>query len=276
MVNYDVAVAHGVLGMAARAGVSWGYVDPWFETNWRGAGQQDNFYRTSYHVIWPDQNVVRQADNWYKVHPVIDIIPRVIDLEKSRDQVASRIGDQTWAMSEIVLARDGIRPIIYSRYKLIDAWLANWTTEMLNEHWFWLAQYHWTRIIEHSGPPTLPARVDRSRVVMHQTADKKRPPAGEVQSYTVDWDRWQLGDEQQMHQWIAAHWGDGQVIPPPEPGIKEVKVTATALNIRMESNASSKDVGTLVGGSVVPVKGQDGDWLQLHEGWIHGDYVKEL
>lgn len=63
--------------------------------------------------------------------------------------------------------------------------------------------------------------------------------------------------------------------PPPSPGIKEVKVTASALNVRAEANAASKDIGTLVGGSVVPVDGEDGDWLQLHPGWIHGDYVKE-
>ena len=116
-VNFDVAIAHGVQGMAARAGISWGYVDPWFETNYQAAGQQENFYRTSYHVIWPDQDVVRQADSWFRVHPTRDVVPRVIDLEVHRDQPANRIGDQTWAMSEIVLARDGIRPIIYSRYK---------------------------------------------------------------------------------------------------------------------------------------------------------------
>lgn len=276
LVNYDVAVANGVQGMAARAGISWAYVDPWFETNWNAAGQQDGFYRTSYHVIWPDQDVVKQADSWFKVHPIRDVVPRVIDLEVDRDQPASKIADKTWAMSEIVLARDGIRPIIYSRYLLINKWLASWTAEQLNEHWYWLAQYHWTRIIEHSGPPTLPAWVARDRVVLHQTADKKPAPSGETQSRTVDWNRWQKGLEGQQDQWIAENWGDGQVVPPPpQPGIKLVKVTATALNIRMEPDASSQDIGTLVGGSVVAVKDQPGTWLQLHDGWIHGDYVAD-
>ena len=51
-VNFDVAKANGVLGMAARAGISWGYTDPWFETNWNGAGQA-GMYRINYTgVLW--------------------------------------------------------------------------------------------------------------------------------------------------------------------------------------------------------------------------------
>lgn len=274
LVNFDIAIANGVLGMIARAAISWGYTDPWFETNWQGAGQV-GIYRTSYHVLHPDQDVVRQAEKWFGVHPQIDVWPRVIDLEVSRNQPASKIGDQTRKMSDIVFARDGIRPIIYSRYLLINQWLANWPIEYLNDHWFWLAQYHWTRILEHAGPPTIPERVNPGRVFLHQTSDKKRTPNGEAQSLSIDWDRYQLGDEEHLHNFVSSTWGDGTQPPPPQPGIKLVKVTASALNVRMEPNASSQDIGTLVGGSVVPVKDQDGTWLQLHEGWIHGDYVAD-
>lgn len=213
-VDHPTALANGVLFMAARAGISWGYKDPFFDNNWIGAGLV-GMYRTSYHVPYPDQPLIRQADSWYFMHPTIDIIPRVIDLELKRDQSYPKIGDFTWQMSELVLSRDGVRPIIYSRYLLINDWLRRWTDSMLNNHFWWLAQYKWDRSREHPGPPTLPQRVKRERVVMHQTADKKRPPPGEVQSLSVAWNRWEIGNEMQMHQWIRNEWGDGDTPPPP-------------------------------------------------------------
>jgi len=274
MVNFDIAKANGVLGMVARAGISWGYTDPFFETNWVGAGKVD-MRRSSYHVLYPSESVIRQADNWYRIHPEREVIPRVIDLELHTDQSWKRIADQTWAMSQLVKSRDGIRPIIYSRYLLINQWLQSWTTEMLNDHYYWLAQYSWFGYREHAGPPTLPNRVRRDRVVLHQTSDHKAPFPGEVQSKSVDWDRWEIGNEEQMNQWIDVAWGEGPEPPPvPPAGIKEVKVTASALNIRADADASSKDIGTLVGGSTVPVEGDDGDWLKLYPGWIHGNFVE--
>jgi GH25 family lysozyme M1 (1,4-beta-N-acetylmuramidase) len=106
IVNFDIAKANGVLGMAARAGISWGYIDPFFSTNYKGAGNV-GIYRTSYHVLWPDQPVLKQADeSWYKAHPARDVIPRVIDLEKDRNQPWSKIADQTWAMSSMAPVLD--------------------------------------------------------------------------------------------------------------------------------------------------------------------------
>jgi len=274
VVNFDIAKANGVLGMAARAGISYGYTDPWFENNWNGAGQA-GIYRTSYHVLYPDQDITRQADNWFRIHPKLEVIPRVIDLELDRNQSANKIADQTWGMSEVVLSRDGVRPIMYSRRLLINQWLSSWTVEMLNQHYYWLAQYSWFGYREHAGPPTLPDRVRRERVILHQTSDHKLAPTGEVQSRSVDWDRWEIGDESEMHKWIDDTWG-GSGPPTTPPAIKEVKVTASALNIRKEADAGSQDIGTLVGGSIVPVEGEDGDWLQLYPGWIHGDYVSPV
>lgn len=284
--NFDVAHANGVLGMAARAGISYGYVDSFFENNWNEAGRV-GMYRTSYHVLYPSQPAIKQADSWYKVHPNIEVIPRVIDLELSTGQTPQKIADVTWQMSEIVYERDGVRPIIYARYMLIQDWLKYWTSAMLAAHYYWLAQYRTLRYIEHAGPPTLPKWTDgtnmisRAQVVLHQTADKKAPFTGELPvvgaSKSVDWDRWELGNEAEMHQWIKAAWGEGiEPPPPPPPGVqKQVKVTATALNIREESNATSKDIGTLVGGSDVPVYETNGVWYRIG-GWIHGDYTRDI
>ena len=216
LVNFSVAKMNGVLGFAARSTISWGYVDPRFAEYWANGGAQ-GLYRTSYHVIYPDQPVQSQIDNWYAAHPTIEVIPRVIDLEVDRGVSKQQIADRTWDMSEKVLARDGVRPIIYSRYLLINSWLVPyWTVDMLNDHYYWLAQYLTDRVTEHPGPPTAPTNVDPSRIVLHQTADKKPGFPGEVESAAVDWDRWELGDEQEMHAFIQQEWG-GEDPPPPDP-----------------------------------------------------------
>lgn len=286
--NHDVAAANGVTGVACRAGISYGYIDPFF--NYQYGGAKDKMYRTSYHVLYPDQPIVRQADEvWYKAQPEIEIIPRVIDLEVSRGMAWDAIGEVVWNMSNLVLRRDGVRPLIYTRYRIVQEWLRKWTPEMLNSHYWWFAQYRYLRYLEHKGPPTLPVyqigshgpvgsqMINRSRVVLHQTADKKAPFPGEVPTTgagkSIDWDRWEIGDEAGMHRWIKQTWGEGTAPPPPLPPAEKHVKTTTNLNVREQPDASSKDIGTLKQGTDVTVVEQQGDWYKLKEGWIHRNYT---
>jgi hypothetical protein len=117
-------------------------------------------------------------------------------------------------MSNTVFQRDGVRPIIYSRHLLINDWLSSWSDAELNIHYYWLAQYLFNRSLEHPGPPTLPYRVSRDRVILHQTADKKPPFGGEVESKSVDWDRWLIGGVVDMHDWIEDAWGTNYHVEP--------------------------------------------------------------
>ena len=199
-VRPEVLVANGALGLTYRGGISWGYTDRYFQLNWDAAGGLEGVYRNPYFVPYPDQPVLRQVDSWFRILPEIDVIPRMIDLEVSRSQPASKIADVTWEMSELIKSRDGFRPWIYSRKDLIDSWLASWSTEMLNDHFWELAQYLWDRLREHPGPPTLPARVRKDRVLFHQTADKKPAPAGAIQSKSIDWGRFEKGSAADLHQ----------------------------------------------------------------------------
>jgi hypothetical protein len=281
-VDADVAVANGVLGMAHRATISWGYQDPWFATNYASFDREDT-YRTSYHVSYPDQPITRQVDNWYAVQPALDIWPRVIDLELHRNMPWDAIGEHTWNMSELVFTRDGVRPIIYTRYKLVEQWLRKWTDEMLQAHFWWFAQYSWLGYKEHPGPPTLPKRSDGSvmvpsrNVILHQTSDHKLAPPGEVASKAVDWNRWEQGDEADLHKFVQEKWGGGVIVPPDPPidqvvPLERVQITAGALNVRELPDANSKDLGELLNGSVVPVVDKKGAWKRI-DGWIHGDWT---
>lgn len=227
-VNLAIALGCGVKFMYARAGISWGTPDSLFPGLYANAGLLD-LPRTSYHVIYCDQPVLKQADQvWYKQHPAIDKVPRVIDLEVDRGVSHQQVAARVWEMSELVLSRDGMRPMIYSRYLLLNAWLQTWTSAMLNLHYYLLAQYLFDRTVEHPGPPTIPNRVLPERVIFHQTADKKAGCSGEAQSAAVDYNRWCLGDQVQMDAWMLANWGIGEPPPPPPPTGQVLEVVAPA------------------------------------------------
>jgi GH25 family lysozyme M1 (1,4-beta-N-acetylmuramidase) len=270
-VDYDRAKANGVFGMAARAGISWGYQDQWYPRNWSEAGRV-GMYRTSYHVLYPDQDVIRQADNWYRVHEEIDVIPRVIDLELKREQTHGKIAEATMRMSDVVFSRDGVRPIIYSRRLLVNDWLRTWTTGMLNDHFWWLAQYLTDRVREHEGPPTLPERINRDRIILHQTADKKTQP-GEVAG-TVDFNRWCIGNVPDMYQFIDQNWGGGNIVPEPDEVMYLVDIMGNSF-VRSGPSVGSVELGYLLKGSRVPVVKEAGRFRKI-SGYVWDGHMKKV
>jgi hypothetical protein len=78
-------------------------------------------------------------------------------------------------------------------------------------------------------------------------------------------------------QAVMDKWS-GSVVTPPGGiiPIKEVIVTSSAgLNIRSLPDADSKDIGSLVVNSQVPVVDQKGKWYEIR-GHIHSDYTKDV
>ena len=285
MVNFNKAKEINVQGMAARAGISWGYQDAWFPRNWEESKRID-IYRTSYHILYPEEDVIRQADNWYRVHPRIDIIPRIIDLEVSHNQPYKKIADTAWRMSEVVKSRDGVRPWIYSRYMLVNLWLASWTAEMLNEHKWWLAQYLNDRSIEHPGPPTVPSRIKPENIILHQTADKKLS-YGETLG-TVDYNRWCIGNIINMHDYIDKEYvkKNPSISPPSLPNQeyqnKKVKSLVNNLRVRKIPNTiTSTIVEYLAENEVVDAfeEKQFGDntWYRIgYKQWIAKEHLGKI
>jgi len=207
------AEACGVFGGFGRSGISWTYLDPTFANFWEQFGLY-KLHRSSYHVIHTTQSVVKQADQiWYKAHPERELIARMIDLEADLGDSDNAKADATWEMSELVLSRDGVRPIIYSRRLLLNKWLKSWTAEMLNSHKYMLAQYLSDPTKEDPGPPIAPDRVSEENILWHQSADTFPGCTNEVENSVADRDRWQQGDETQMEFTIQNIWG---VPEPPE------------------------------------------------------------
>jgi hypothetical protein len=109
---------------------------------------------------------------------------------------------------------------------------------MLNDHYYHLAQYLYDRVREHPGPPDLPTRVNKDRVLLHQTADKKAGYKGGVQSYSVDHNRWLPGGVVSLHDFIKSVWG-GEVggVDVPEPPSSELVFPLPEISV----NASLSD-----------------------------------
>ena len=83
--------------------------------------------------------------------------------------------------------------------------------------------------------------------------------------------------------WLEAATGVLDPPPPPEPPEPEeiepdylvITTAHPALNVRAAPTVKASDLGNLIPGSIVPVVGQDGDWLHI-DGWIHKDWTKKI
>lgn len=264
----------GCCGVAMRAVVGQLYTDPYFLANWTEL-KNSGIYRTGYGVYVPNQNWQVQLDNWYRVMLEPDVVPRVIDLEIQDSSVApKKIADDMWRWIGAIGARDGRAPIIYSRANLVNQWLVPyWSAAQMNAVYWWLAQYTWSRITEHAGPPDLPKYLRRERVILHQTADKKPVPAGITPAKTIDWDRWEIGGELEMRDFIYLNWGGKVVEPEPEPEPEqglEYRVCVDTLNIRSLPSSTSTDLGDLHQGDVIVAMdvGGGNSWILTQAGWV--------
>lgn len=272
VINAEQMLLAGANGCVVRACVGRLYRDPYFAENWTRLGQTW-MCRASYGVYVPGQQWLAQLDNWYTVAPGRDVIPRVIDLEIQDEAVpAAAIAADVWKWVVEIEKRDGARPIIYSRANLVDLWIEPyWTAEQINSVYWWMAQYTWDRIREHPGPPTITKKMDRNRVVLHQTADKKPAPEGIVRTKSIDWDRWELGSTANMREFIKYTWGNGTPEPEPEPGQGLwFRCVVDSLNVRRQPNTLALIVGKLKEGDEVKCTDVGGGnaWVWIGTGWV--------
>jgi hypothetical protein len=180
--------------LGARASISFGYQDVTFVRN-KSECLARGIPFMGYHVIYPKQTAISQMDNFYRV---AGNARKVLDFELAGDGGAdtspappSQQATILDACSNICLMRDGIRPIIYSRRLLMNVWLVGWTVAMLNQHYYWLAQYLDDTAVEDPGPLTLPNRILRGSVIIHQTSDhKSNVGMGVPVKKATDTDRW--------------------------------------------------------------------------------------
>ena len=200
-INWDQALAQTSPGkvrfVAMRAGISWGYVDPTFAYNW-AALRKRGVFRAAYHVFYPNEDPVRQAEHFVNVMggdfgefgPVADI-----ELHAGAHACPpKRYMERLKVYLDALYGLTGRRLVIYSRASFMDTFV---TGSQAPAAWYngfdwWLAHYLRNQD-EHPGPPALPRGVDRSRVILHQTSENKVKGRGQkfgMWSDGLDYNRW--------------------------------------------------------------------------------------
>jgi GH25 family lysozyme M1 (1,4-beta-N-acetylmuramidase) len=192
LVNFDVIAAHDpeVVFIAMRAGISWGYQDPWFAYYFQEAGRI-GCVRLAYHVLYPGEPAVRQMDNFFRILGDIDFsqIPLVLDLELDHGQSVARITQTTSQSVNLIQNRTGRPALIYSRAGWVNQYLR--VSDLPPVHW-WLAQYRWLlpyplATPEYPSPPALPKGV--TTWLAHQTAARGLS-IGAPAAHFMDYNRW--------------------------------------------------------------------------------------
>jgi hypothetical protein len=180
--------------------------DVQFARNWQKCGEL-GYYRQSYWAYHPDYSYVTQVEKWYEQNPEIDMLPRIMDLEREKGIGSHIIAACTMDMSDIILARDGHRPWIYGRKLWLERVIfPHWDTSFINEHYYILAEYNKYRNKEEEGID-IPAFVEPDRVLMKQTADEIPPdPLGLCPGF-LDRNRWLHGGDWAMDSFLAQTYG---------------------------------------------------------------------
>lgn len=208
--DFDRVASHipEVTFIAARAGISWGYQDPWF-AYYFAETQRINRVRMAYHVLYPGQPAQSQMDNFFRILGDIDFaaVPLVLDLELAHGQTVSCITQCTAEAVAIILNRTGRTPIIYSRAGWVNRFLR--VSLLPPVHW-WLAQYRWPLPYplytpEYPSPPTLPAGV--SNWTFHQTASRGAS-IGTKALHFMDYNRFN-GSKSDLYKFL----GIGSTVP---------------------------------------------------------------
>lgn len=190
--DFDVIAAHQpeVTFIAVRAGISWGYQDPWFAYYFAEA-TRINRVRMAYHVLYPGESASAQMDNFFRILGAIDFdsVPLVLDLELDHGQTVSRITQCTVEALNLLKHRTGRIPFVYSRAGWVNQFLR--VRDLPPVHW-WLAQYRWPRPYplftpEYACPPALPEGVCTWTV--HQTASRGASIGARAMHY-MDYNRW--------------------------------------------------------------------------------------
>lgn len=210
MMDFKIAALHDdppISFMICRSGISWGHQDMWFNYNWTGIRQMDLFRiaagvrtypvgRGAYHVIYPSQNPISQADNFMRiVDPAADWEHdrAVIDLELNQGMTKRTITDCTKRFAEQVKKTTGRYPILYCRAQWLNQFAYPQELTFLE---LWLAQYLWPRpwplFTPEYPPPPNPLPTGFTNWLVHQTGDRCKPIGSPVKK-VMDYNRWNGG-----------------------------------------------------------------------------------
>lgn len=261
--------------VAVRAGISWGYTDPWFAYSWAHIVKP----RLAYHVIYPGEDAGRQVDHFLDIVQPEASDRLVLDMELDHGYSKARITDTLLTCMEFLREETGRYPIIYSRASWINQFV---DVSLLPSVTLWWLAHYLTRLPdpqytpEKTPPPALPNGVNSW--FMHQTAEHGNGSAVGVVSHYVDTNRFNGTLED-----LRAYFGLGEEVPPePEPPVEKLfdaRVYSWAtpyVNIRKEPSINSEDIGNVYPNEVVGVTSIVNDWYGISNGFVMSKYLQRL
>lgn len=227
-----------VYGVIARATISWGYQDshfPYFKKEVRENSKIriDNgglpLFFGGYHVVYPDQPVQTQADNFFRTagDDIAQDYPATIDAELHRNMSVAVIAESIGKHIDIFEARTGKTPVIYSRAGWLNQYVTNFGDYVPD--WFKRVDFHLALYgsagVEHAGPLTSNAQwgvpkglASTNQLIMQQTSDTiPGTDYGTPNFEKIDINRWQF-DEAHLLNYI------GYTNPPPQQQTLEQRV----------------------------------------------------
>ena len=192
--------------VAVRAGISWGYTDPWFSYSW----EHLTVPRLAYHVVYPAEDSSRQMEHFLNIVQPEESDRLVLDLELDHGYSKARITQTVNDCLAYILENTGRYPVIYSRALWVNQFL-DVSALPTNLDW-WLAHYLARRPAplytpEKTPPPLLPKGV--TQWLIHQTGERGNGGQVGVRSYYVDTNRFNG-----THAELLAYFGLGEVVPP--------------------------------------------------------------
>jgi len=265
--------------VAVRAGISWGYADPWFSYSWEHITKP----KLAYHVVYPGESAQRQMEHFLNIVNPGEHDRLVLDAELDHGLSKAKITQTLYDCLDFLAKETGRYPIIYSRASWINQFVD--TSQIPSEDW-WLAHYLWRRpsplfTPEKDPPPLLPNGVNNW--LIHQTGERGNGGAVGVASYYVDTNRWNGTHEQMLAYFGLAD--DSEPLPPEPPadGLFQAQVvTSYPKRLRTRytpelGNNVRPEADWYKSGQVVSVYETKPDWYRTAvETWASSEWLQRL
>ena len=189
--------------MIARTGISWAYVDSWFDTYWRAFEEKLNIIRLAYHVLYPLEDKTAQVNNMKKHFPggVFDGDGIVDDVELVQGATRSQMSAAVYEMNNRLQDWAKVPVFTYTRFgfvnetfNLTNSFYLDWYKKQL---WF-MAQYYGKDVFGNPILKEFPTSklwypkdyMKEWKVYFHQTGEKGDGTRIGTTSKQVDTDRW--------------------------------------------------------------------------------------
>ncbi|MCU0550967.1 MAG: peptidoglycan-binding protein [Leptolyngbya sp. Prado105] len=139
-INWATVASQGVFYGFAKATEGATSRDDQFARNW-SAMRSLGIVRGAYHFFRPGRDPAQQADNFLKAVQTIEDfdLPAVLDLEINDGQSASVVIDRALKWLEIVEAKTGRKPILYTYPSFWEDKLGN--TTRFSDYLLWVANF---------------------------------------------------------------------------------------------------------------------------------------